>query len=104
MIRKTKVPVKGLPDNVTWMLENATGQQLSFADRISRDPDFLAFVRFIGLFKEYNIYQIFSNKIMNAEELWEHRAWAKGQVASLDALVLMCQQAREEIRRRKEVK
>ena len=42
MIRKTKIPVKTVPEPVTWLLNNATGQQLDFLNRLSSDPDFPA--------------------------------------------------------------
>lgn len=101
---KTRVAVKGLPEPVEWILKNATGQQLDFLYKISTDPDFKSFVRLVGMFKDYNVYEVFNATVRDEKELLALRASKRGEVAGLDALIYACQMAREEILRRKNIK
>lgn len=102
--RKTLVSVKSLPEAVEWILKNANGGQLDFLNYIGKHPDFLQLVKLIGLFKEYNIYEVFNFKARNAEELMFFRAAKRGETAGLDALILSFQAASEEIKRRRDGK
>lgn len=102
MQRKTKIPVKSLPKPVEWLLRNATGQQLDFLDYVSKHPDFTSLVKLIGLFKDYNIYEVFNYRMRDSDDLAYFRAAKAGEVAGLDAILYVIQAAHLEKKRRKE--
>lgn len=102
--RKTKIPIKNFPPPVEWMLKNATFQQLDYLDRMVKSSEFPVFVNFISRFKEYNVYEIYRYQMRSPEDLAYFRSAKVGEVAGLDALILACQGAGEEIKRRKRMK
>lgn len=104
MQRRTKVPVKKIPSIVEWILNNATGQELDYLDGLSRSPDFAVLTRLTGKFKDYNVYEVFTTLVKDADELNLLRAAKRGEVAAFDAFILACQAAKSEIKHRREAK
>ena len=102
--RKTKIPVHKVPPPVIWLLKNATSSQLNFLQRIAALEDFKDFVNLVSNFKHYNVYEVFNTPIANPEQLVALRAAKVGEVAGLDALIMVCQLAKEEKERRKRLK
>lgn len=88
---KGKIPVKTIPAPVAWILKNATGAQLDFLQRMGKAEDFKDFVNLISNFKHYNVYEVFNTPVSKPEELVALRAAKVGEVAGLDALIMVCQ-------------
>lgn len=84
-----------------WLLKHATGQQLDFLNSLARHPDFSAFVRLVGDFKHYNVYEVFNFKMKDEADLAYFRAAKVGEVVGLDVLIYAAQGAADEIKRRK---
>ena len=101
MQRKTKIPVKKLPEPVEWILKNSTGQQLDYLSSMARSPQFKLLVKLVTDFKHYNVYEVFRARVRDAEELMSIRDAKRGEVAGLDAFLYACQAASEEIQARK---
>lgn len=102
--KKSKVPIRRLPEPVEWLLRNATGQQLDYLDRMGKSEEFRTFVNLVGKFKDHNVYEIYRYKAVSADDLAYFRAGKVGEVAGLDALLFACQGAGDEIARRRRMK
>ena len=102
--KKSKIPVKTIPEPVQWILKNATISQLNFLANLSGSSDFKDFVNLISNFKHYNVYEVFRAQIRTPEELLVLRASKVGELAGLDAIIMASQLAKEEKERRKRLK
>ena len=102
--RRSKIPIRSLPEPVEWLLKNLTGQQLDYLDRMAKSEEFVVFLNLVGKFKHHNVYEIYGYVAKDASDLAFFRAGKVGEVAGLDALILACQSAGEEISRRKRLK
>ena len=102
--RKAKIPVKNVPVPVQWLLKNATGGQLDYLDRMGKGEEFRDFVNLISNFKHYNVYEAFNYIAKDEKDLALFRASKRGELAGLDALIMVCQLAKEEKERRKKLK
>lgn len=102
--RKSRIPVKRLPAPVEWILKNATGQQLDYLNRIGKSSEFGTFVNLIARFKDYNVYEVYRYQAKDEKELAYFRAAKVGEVAGLDALIMVCQAAGDEIVRRRKAR
>ena len=101
--KRTRIPVKKLPP-VEWLLKSATIEQLQYLSRIGRGEEFATFVNLISKFKDYNVYEIYRYQAKDPEDLAYFRAAKVGEVAGLDALILACQGAQDEIVRRRKLR
>ena len=99
--KKSKIPIKPKAA-VRWLLENATGSQLDYMNRLAKGGDFKDFINLITKFKDYNVYTVFEYKAQNEADLFEYRAYRKGGVDTLTDFLLACQAATDEIHRRKQ--
>ena len=102
--RRTNIEIRNIPPPVVWILKNATGEQLSYLDRMAKSEDFKTFANLVGKFKEYNVYEVFNYVSKTEQELVYFRAAKKGEIAGLDALLYAAQLAGKEIQRRKNIK
>lgn len=102
--RKTRIPIKKLPSPVEWILKNSTGQQLDYLNRMAKSDEFMIFVNLVRKFKDYNVYEVFMAEVTSNDELSLIRAAKRGEIAGLDALIMACQGAQDEIERRKRMK
>ncbi len=102
--RKTQVPIRKVPEPVEWILKNSTFQQLQYLNSIARSSDFSVFVNLVGKFKEFNVYEVYRYRTTSPEDLAYFRAAKVGEVAGLDALIMACQGAQDEINRRRKLR
>ena len=102
--KRAKIPIHSLPAPVEWLLKNATGQQLDYLDRMAKSEEFSVFLNLVGKFKHHTVYEIYGYMAQDADDLAYFRAGKVGQVAGLDALIIVCQSAGMEISRRKRLK
>lgn len=101
---KSKIPVNKLPGPVEWMLKNATLQQLQYMRAQAASVNFQIFVNLISRFKDYNVYEVFRYMAKDDKDLALFRAAKRGELAGLDAYIMVCQMAGDEIARRKKIK
>lgn len=102
--KRSKIPMRRLPEPVEWLLKNSTGQQLSYLDRMAKSEEFRVFITLVEKFKHHHVYEIYRYVATSADDLAYFRAGKVGEVAGLDALLLACQGAGDEISRRKRMK
>ena len=102
--RKPKLPVRSIPLPVQWLLQNATGEQLVYLNRMAKSGEFPTFLNLISRFKQYNIETVFRYEAKSEEDLFYFRASKRGEVVGLDAIIMASQLAGEEIERRKNAK
>ena len=102
--RKTQVPIRKLPEPVEWILKNSTFQQLNYLNGMAKSSEFSVFVNLVGKFKEFNVYEVYRYKTNSPEDLAYFRAAKVGEVAGLDALIMACQGAQDEIDHRRKLK
>ena len=102
--KKPKIPVKTLPEPVVWILSNATGEQLDYLNKMGKSGDFKIFVNLINKFKEFNVYKVFGFESPDDRGLTIFRAFKRGEIQGLDALIFAAQAAGIEIERRKKMK
>lgn len=101
--RRTTVPVKigGLSG---WILDNATGEQLSYINSMAKSGNFRTFISLVDKVRYYNVYTVFEFVAKDDESLESFRMFKKGEVAMLDALIIAANKAGDEMERRKKVK
>ena len=102
--KRGKIPLKRVPEPVEWLLRNASVMQLEFLKGLANSTQFFTFTNLIGKFKEYNVYEVFRYEAANEHDLAYFRAAKRGELAGLDAFILACQMAGEELTRRKKAK
>mgnify|MGYP001620117152 FL=1 len=102
--RKTRIPVRTMPQPVAWILQNATGEQLDYLNRMAKSEEFKTFINLISRFKQYNIEEVFRYPAKTEADLVYFRAAKVGEVVGLDAIIMAAQLAQDEIIRRKRVK
>lgn len=102
--RKNKIPIRTMPLPVLWILQNATGEQLEYLNRMAKSEEFKTFINLISKFKQYNIEEVFRYGAKSEADLAYFRASKVGEVAGLDAIIMVCQLAQEELDRRRKIK
>ena len=102
--RKVKIPFRTIPAPIIWILQNATGQELDYLNRMGKSSDFSIFLNLIGKFKNYNMLELFNYQYTSPEQLVAFKASKVGELAGLDALIAACQKAGIEIAYRKRQK
>jgi hypothetical protein len=99
--RKTGIPVKTIPDIVSWLLSNCTKDEIYFmADLATNSKKFMILNSIITRLTDYNIHEVFYQKFATIQELSDFRAAKRGEVAGLKALSMACQAAKIKIERR----
>src|SRR3990167_1008983 len=102
--KKAKLPVKSIPAPVAWILQNATGEQLSYLNKMVKSGEFPTFINLLSRFKQYNIEMVFRYEAKSEQDLFYYRASIRGENVGLDALVMAAQLAGEEIENRRKKK
>ena len=101
--RKPKLPLKRVPPAIGWLLQNATGDQLEYLNRLAKSADFKNFIDQIAKFKEYNVYMVFEYVPKTDQDLIVYRSYRRGEVDALQALAAVARLSGEEINRRKKI-
>lgn len=103
--RKTNIPVKNIPAIVDWLLNNCSKDEILFMGELAGDRRKFPLLNSIFTrLTDYNVHEVFYEKMENPEELMIFRAAKRGEVAGLKAFSMACQSAREDIERRKKEK
>lgn len=79
-------------------------QQLEYLHNLTKSSTFPTFVKIISIFKDYNVYQVFKYSATSDQDLALFRAAKRGELAGLDAILMVSQMAKDEIDRRRRLK
>jgi hypothetical protein len=100
--RKTTIPLKSIPDIVSWLLKNCSKDEIYFmADLAVNRKKFALLNSIFTRLTDYNIHEVFYTKFATIQELSDYRASKRGEVAGLKAFAMACQAAKLQIEERK---
>jgi hypothetical protein len=102
--RKTTIPLKGIPEIVSWLLKNCTTDEIFFmANLAGKRQEFFLLTSILNRLTDHNVYSVFYEKNLDDPvKLMAYRAAKRGEVAGLKAFQMACQAAKVEIEERKE--
>lgn len=96
--RKTKIPIKGIPRIVNFLIENCDPSEIEFMAGIAGDPKKLQALRSIFTrLTDFNLHEVFYNRVSSAEDLMGLRDSKRGEVAGLKAFQMACVLANKKI-------
>lgn len=103
--RKTGIPIKSIPQIVEWLLKNCSKSELEFMASIANSRVNLKLLTSIFTrLTDYNVQEVFYERISDPNELLMFRASKRGEVAGLKAFSMACQAAKVELDSRRKAK
>jgi hypothetical protein len=103
--RRTTLPIKSIPQIVEWLLKNCNKSELEFMASIASSRTNLKLLTSIFTrLTDYNVQEVFYERISDPNELLMFRASKRGEVAGLKAFSMACQAALVELTSRRKEK